>query len=269
MNEDIPQLTTGLCDQLASSTCPQDPSWPTPPTVQILQAKAVEGNGRALWRIIISDGTHILQLIVSPQLNALFENGHVGNGSIVRLQDVKLSPPIGGRRQVIPQINNPPGVQPLNGSFGMSRFVTIHGLEILVKETGRIGNPTLRTLDPRRPTLSIGTLNPYSNNWTIKARVSQKSGIINWSNQNGQGTRFNITLIDGTGEIRGNCFGSAVDQLHDKFEEGKVYYISKARVNLAKKQFNNAANDFELVLDKNTEVEEVRTKQHRCLLVAN
>lgn len=68
---------------------------------------------------------------------------------------------------------------------------------------------------------------------------------------------FNVTLVDRTGEIRGTGFNSVVDQLYDKFEEGKVYYISKARVNTANKRYNNVANDFELALENNTEVEEV------------
>ena len=63
--------------------------------------------------------------------------------------------------------------------------------------------------------------------------------------------------MDETGEIRGTAFNLAVDQLYDKLQEGKVYYISKARVNLAKKKFNNVPNDYELALEKNTEVEEV------------
>jgi len=65
--------------------------------------------------------------------------------------------------------------------------------------------------------------------------------------------------MDESGEIRGTGFNSVVDELYDKFEEGKVYYISKARVNLAKKKFSNLQNDYELSLEKSTEVEEVCT----------
>lgn len=160
----------------------------------------------------------------------------------------------------------------------------ILGLEILLKETEKIGTPVPRTLDspgttskplstvgssgpraappkPSRPTLPIEGLSPYSKNWTIKARVTQKSDIRNWSNQRGEGKLFSVTLMDETGEIRGTGFNLTVDQLYDKFEEGKVYYISGARVNLAKKKFNNIANDYELALEKNTEVEEVMTQQ--------
>lgn len=161
----------------------------------------------------------------------------------------------------------------------------ILGLEVLVKEAERIGNPIPRTLDlpgpgtaskppstagsgtrapppkPSRPTLPIEGLSPYSNGWTIKARVVQKSEIRTWSNQRGEGKLFSVTLMDESGEIRGTAFNFAVEQFYERLQEGKVYYISKARVNLAKKKFNNVANDYELALEKATEVEEVRIWQ--------
>jgi replication factor A1 len=64
--------------------------------------------------------------------------------------------------------------------------------------------------------------------------------------------------MDETGEIRATAFNTVVDELYDRFQEGKVYYVSRARVNLAKKKFSNLQNDYELSLEKNTEVEEVR-----------
>jgi replication factor A1 len=103
----------------------------------------------------------------------------------------------------------------------------------------------------------IEGLSPYQNNWTIKARVTQKSDIKTWSNARGEGKLFNVTLMDDSGEIRGTAFNLVVDELYPKLEEGKVYYVSKARVNLAKKKFSNVNNDYELSFERNTEVEEV------------
>lgn len=103
----------------------------------------------------------------------------------------------------------------------------------------------------------IEGLSPYQNNWTIKARVTQKSDIKTWSNSRGEGKLFNVTLMDDSGEIRATGFNAVVDDLYPLFEEGKVYYLSKARVNLAKKKFSNVNNDYELGLEKNTEIEEV------------
>ena len=63
--------------------------------------------------------------------------------------------------------------------------------------------------------------------------------------------------MDETGEIKATGFNNVVDELFDKLEEGKVYFVSKARVNLAKKKFSNLPNDYELSLERTTEIEEV------------
>ena len=106
----------------------------------------------------------------------------------------------------------------------------------------------------------IEGLSPYQNNWTIKARVTQKSDIKTWSNARGEGKLFNVTFMDDSGEIRGTAFNLVADELYPKLEEGKVYYVSKARVNLAKKKFSNVNNDYELSFERNTEVEEVNCR---------
>lgn len=103
----------------------------------------------------------------------------------------------------------------------------------------------------------IESLSPYQNQWTIKARVTNKSDIRTWSNQRGEGKLFNVTLMDESGEIRATAFNAAVDDLYDRIQEGKVYLISKAKVNLAKKKFSNINNEYELTFERNSEVQEV------------
>lgn len=103
----------------------------------------------------------------------------------------------------------------------------------------------------------IEGLSPYQNNWTIKARVTQKSEMKTWANARGEGKLFNVTFMDETGEIRGTAFNMVADDLYPRLQEGKVYYVSKARVNLAKKKFSNLTNDYELGLERTTVIEEV------------
>ncbi|OBZ80672.1 Replication factor A protein 1, partial [Choanephora cucurbitarum] len=62
-------------------------------------------------------------------------------------------------------------------------------------------------------------------------------------------------LLDQTGEIKATAFGDQVTRLYHVLEEGKVYYISKARVTMARKQFSNLNNEYELGLEPNTEIE--------------
>lgn len=104
----------------------------------------------------------------------------------------------------------------------------------------------------------IEALSPYAHKWTIKARCTNKSDIKTWHNQNGEGKLFSVNLLDDSGEIRGTGFKEQCDTLYEVFQEGKVYYISSpCRVQLAKKQFTNLNNDYELTFESGTVVEKV------------
>jgi replication factor A1 len=103
--------------------------------------------------------------------------------------------------------------------------------------------------------LPIEGLSPYHNTWTIRARVANKSDVRHWHNQRGEGKLFSVTFIDESGEIRATGFGDQVDKFFDLLQEGQVYYVTKCRVNMAKKQFSNVQNDFELMFEKDTSIE--------------
>ena len=105
--------------------------------------------------------------------------------------------------------------------------------------------------------MPIEALHPYQNKWTIKARVTHKSDIKKWKNARMEGRLFTIHLMDETGEIRATIFTEQVDEFYEILQEGQVYYVSKARVGIAKKQFSNVNNDYELTFEANTEVEKV------------
>lgn len=110
----------------------------------------------------------------------------------------------------------------------------------------------------RPPTvIPIEGLSPYQNKWTIQVRVTQKSDMKHWSNAKGDGKLFNCTFLDNTGEIKATAFNAAADELFDKIREGAVYYVSRARVNVAKKKFSTTSNDYEITLEKTSEVIEV------------
>lgn len=102
----------------------------------------------------------------------------------------------------------------------------------------------------------IEALSPYAHKWTIKARVSAKSDLKTWHKATGEGKLFSVNLLDESGEIKATAFNDQVDQFMDLLQEGQVYYISNpCRVNLAKKQFSNLPNDYELTFERDTVIE--------------
>ena len=166
----------------------------------------------------------------------------VENGSD---QDV-ITPAVAKPTSAVASSSTTPASAPAKPVSSVQTSNTVPHQPPLPKPSGRAGS-----------IYPIEGLSPYQNNWTIKARVTQKSDIKTWSNARGEGKLFNVTFMDDSGEIRGTAFNLVADELYPKLEEGKVYYVSKARVNLAKKKFSNVNNDYELSLERNTELEEV------------
>ena len=109
----------------------------------------------------------------------------------------------------------------------------------------------------------IEGLSPYAHKWTIKARVTNKSEIRTWHKQNSEGKLFSVNLLDESGEIKATGFNDQCDLLYDQFQEGSVYYISSpCRVQLAKKQFSNLANDYELTFERDTVIEKAEDQEN-------
>ncbi|KAH3688181.1 hypothetical protein WICPIJ_000823 [Wickerhamomyces pijperi] len=102
----------------------------------------------------------------------------------------------------------------------------------------------------------IEQLSPYQNVWTLKARVSHKGDLRTWTNAKGSGKLFNVNFLDESGEIRATAFNDNAEKFHQLLQENKVYYVSKARIQNAKKQFSNLANPYELQLDKDSDIYE-------------
>jgi replication factor A1 len=271
------QLSAGICARLNEATPDEIDSIGSGYTVQLLSIKKVNQATSAVtttdrYRIIFSDGVHYVQAMLATSLNEFVSRGDIVKNTIVVINNLTCN------------------------YLQDKRLIIILDLQVVSRDEEKIGNPAAvpssappstdavaetpdasmsmapqPSVSSSRPTTTrsaaasttqgrstypIEGLSPYQNNWTVKARVTQKSDIRTWSNQRGEGKVFNVTLMDETGEIRATGFNGAVDELYDKFEEGKVYYISKARVNLAKKKFSNVQNDYEITLEKNSEVEE-------------
>lgn len=128
--------------------------------------------------------------------------------------------------------------------------------------TGGRGNNMQRhqgttSVAPDMPIYPIEALSPYQNKWTIKARVTSKSEIKHWSNQKGEGKLFSCNFLDESAEIKATAFNDQVDRWYNVLKEGSVYYLTKAKVQIARKQFSNLPNEYEISFERDTMVTEV------------
>lgn len=109
----------------------------------------------------------------------------------------------------------------------------------------------------------IEGLSPFQHKWTIKARVTSKSDIKTWHKPTGEGKLFSVNLLDESGEIKATGFNDQCDAFYDVLQEGSVYYISSpCRVQLAKKQFSNLPNDYEITFERDTRIEKAEDQSN-------
>ena len=99
-----------------------------------------------------------------------------------------------------------------------------------------------RNLFPSKASHSIKDLNPYQNKYTVQARVIKKSTVKNWSNSRGEGSVFDFVMKDKSGEIKVSAFNEEQRKYYDMIVEGKVYYLSNARIQPVRRpEYNNVS----------------------------
>ncbi|OAP59032.1 hypothetical protein AYL99_06329 [Fonsecaea erecta] len=245
------------------------------PVMQCVQIKpiATQQGGQERHRVIFSDTKNYIQTMLAVHQNQLVEEKILRRGVLVQLMGYSANKVKAKRILIVTDI------KVLEEYGEHEKLGDPKPLELKVEEeekayptsitsNGFYGNKQEQPKQSRpvghvKPSSSahaniypIEAISPYSNKWTIKARCTSKSDIKTWHNRNGEGKLFSVNLLDESGEIRATGFNDQCDQLYDLFQEGSVYYISSpCRVTLAKKQFSNLANDYELHFEKDTTVE--------------
>lgn len=110
---------------------------------------------------------------------------------------------------------------------------------------------------PMTNVVPISALNPYTNRWTIKARITSKTEIRTWSNPKGEGSLFSIDLLDNENvAIRATFFKAAVDKFYSALEEGRVYYFTGGKLKPSNAKFSNIKNNYEITFDERSEIKE-------------
>ncbi|XP_071362308.1 replication protein A 70 kDa DNA-binding subunit-like isoform X2 [Trachinotus anak] len=150
----------------------------------------------------------------------------------------KFSPMKGSPAKFSPMKGSPAKFSPMKGS--PAKFSPMKG------SPGSPGSST--------KVIPIATLNPYQSKWTVRARVTNKSNIRTWSNSKGEGKLFSFEIVDESGEIKITAFNKEVDKFFSLVEQGQVYYISKATLKAANKQYSTLKNDYEMTLHAHSSI---------------
>ncbi|KAL4175607.1 hypothetical protein KRP22_000571 [Phytophthora ramorum] len=110
--------------------------------------------------------------------------------------------------------------------------------------------------DPNVRLSDIQSLNPYAGGrWTIKARVTNRPPIKNWSNARGSGKLFSVDLLDAKGgEIRATFFNDGVDKFYEMLRPGNVFYFAGGKVKMANRRFSSVDNDYEVTFDQHSDI---------------
>ncbi|KAK3899877.1 hypothetical protein C8A05DRAFT_46174 [Staphylotrichum tortipilum] len=287
------QITQGAIEAIFSDAERAAIQFPVPVMqclhIKNLENKAVGGGGPERYRIVLSDIRNYVQCMLATQANHVMHDGLLQRGSIVRVKQYQAQCLKGKNVMIVldlevitalgapEKIGDPKGMESAgevaaqNTTIGGAGFYGVKseppqeskpappqrqmgaGSRAGAFGGGGGGGGSSRLASTIYP---IEALSPYANKWTIKVRVTSKSDIRTWHKASGDGKLFSVNFLDETGEIRATAFNQEVDKFYDLLQEGSVYHISTpCRVQIAKKQFSNLNNEYEMVFESQTTIE--------------
>ncbi|KAH8881580.1 replication factor-A protein [Thozetella sp. PMI_491] len=251
------------------------------PVLQCLQIKTLEAKGAGgaaeRYRVVLSDMHNYVQGMLATQANHVVHDGKLQRGCIVRLKQYQAQSLKGKNILIIldleviesygtpDKLGEPTAIEgkstePQNTTIGGAGFYGAKSEPQDSKSQVQREIAQTRTDGPSHDNgmiYPIEAVSPYARKWTIKARVTSKSDIKYWHKPGGnEGKLFSVNLLDESGEIKATAFNDQCDQFFDVLQEGGVYFISTpCRVSMAKKQFNNLANEYEMSFERDTVIE--------------
>ncbi|CAH0477764.1 unnamed protein product [Peronospora belbahrii] len=243
------------------------------PWLQIIDTKKIKpasGAGGDRYRIVLSDGTSYISGMLATQLAPMMENESLKTNYVLQLKDF-LRNEVQGRRilivlsigDIVPafdRIGSPINIEGAKGpSIPPAAAANVPSAAALGARPTTLAQTVYQQPQAHDPNVRISdiqSLNPYAGGrWTIKARVTTRAPIKNWSNARGSGKLFSVDLLDAKGgEIRATFFKDGVDKFYEMLRPGGVFYFSGGKVKMANRRFSSVDNDYEVTFDTHSEI---------------
>mmetsp|Transcript_28349 Transcript_28349/g.68084 ORF Transcript_28349/g.68084 Transcript_28349/m.68084 type:complete len:459 (+) Transcript_28349:74-1450(+) len=101
----------------------------------------------------------------------------------------------------------------------------------------------------------IREISTYSRVWKIKARVTNRAPVREFTTNTGGGKVFSVDLLDKEGgEIRASFFGAAADKFFEMLQPTKVFTFSRGTVRVSNKRYCNLPHDYELRFEADADI---------------
>ncbi|KAJ8676995.1 hypothetical protein QAD02_012782 [Eretmocerus hayati] len=101
-------------------------------------------------------------------------------------------------------------------------------------------------------TTNIVDVTPYKPNLLLKAQVTAKTSLKDFTSNGKDTSMFSCQLLDNTSEIRMTFFAEQAKKFFETIQVGKIYQIEYFKVKTAQKQYNDLNHPFELNAVNNT-----------------
>jgi len=264
-----------------------------PITLQVTNVRPIPNEAGKRLRLLISDGVFSTHAVVRPEGVEYCEQNGLQKSTIVQLQNYEIermgvsnkhvviiselivkqaqAPKVGASIESLDDyLKNHPEEDRFQSNDGEENTPTPQVEAPQAKKQLKTAAPAPAPAPVSKPAqtqkkpsniYAIDQLSPYQNIWTIRARVSFKGEMRTWSNQKGEGKLFNVNLLDETDEIRATAFNDNAEKFYNLLQDGKAYYVSKARIQPSRPQFSNLKHPYELQLDRDTVIEECEDAQ--------
>lgn len=261
----LPTLTAGSINRILNG---EDVSGAV---MQILGCKRIPGSGNDRYRLLISDGVMGCPFaMLGTQLNSLVTNKELEKFTIIQVDKCVCNQVQPDRKVIIllSLVVLTPGAEvgekignPVNSSSSTTTPAAAanenNNNNTAPKSAFAVESrsvPTSQMNGSGHSVHPISSLTPYQNKWTIKARVTSKTPVRTWSNSRGEGKLFSVNFLDESGEIRATGFNDAVDKFYEILELNKVYYVSRATLKTANKNYSTVNNDYEMTFNPDTTI---------------